>query len=386
MARWSGASELLRLLHAEPGITRAAAARALGMSTGSATDVAARLRALDLLDERQAPRDAPGRPTTVLSAGDRGPLAAAIDVRHDDWALVIADLEGKRTRVAGAAHAKRSPEAVVSAIRRAVRQARRAYGRRLRVISVAVAGPVAGGQLARASPFGWAELDFDELQLGVGRALPVLVGNDATLAGIAEAHRRAADGARAVLHLTVEVGLGGVFVSDGSPVRGATGAAGEFGHLPFGDTAVECPCGARGCWELDVDGRAMARHRGHRAPEHPRRYAMATVDAARTDAGAAEAVERCASALGAGAAGLVNALDADLVTLGGLAVELERVARGPLLDAYTAGLMRFRRAAPPPLVPAVLGSDGPLVGAVDVALDHLLSPGSLSAWASELGA
>lgn len=70
----------------------------------------------------------------------------------------------------------------------------------------------------------------------------LLVGNDASLSGLAEARRGAGAGAWVVLHLTVEVGVGGVLVVDGVPVAGRTGTGGEFGHIPLGDPALRCPC------------------------------------------------------------------------------------------------------------------------------------------------
>jgi predicted NBD/HSP70 family sugar kinase len=125
----------------------------------------------------------------------------------------------------------------------------------------------------------------------------------------------------------------------------------------------------------------MARHLGAPPPRDPRSYAAATLERAPTDPAAARALQQCARALGAGAAGLVNALDPDLVTLGGLAAQLHTASPEPMIHAYRAGLMSFRRQAPPPLRPAELGSDGPLTGAAEVGLDHLLTAQSLAEWA-----
>ena len=100
----------------------------------------------------------------------------------------------------------------------------------------------------------------------------LLLGNDATLSGLAEARTGAARSATTALHLLVAEGIGGTLVVNGEPVAGAHGAAGEYGHIPFGDPAVVCPCGARGCWDLTVDGRALARHRGDSPPEDPVGY------------------------------------------------------------------------------------------------------------------
>ena len=190
----------------------------------------------------------------------------------------------------------------------------------------------------------------------------MLIGNDATLAGVAEARSGAAGGAAAALHLIVEVGVGGTLVVDGRPQAGATGAGGEFGHLPFGDPARRCPCGAHGCWGLEVDGMALARHLGSPPPADAKSYARRVLARPSRSPEVAEAIRRVAAALGTGTAGLVNALDPDVVTLGGLAIPIREAGSTAFEAAYRAGLMSFRRPAPPPVHDAVHGDDGPLLG------------------------
>jgi predicted NBD/HSP70 family sugar kinase len=82
-------------------------------------------------------------------------------------------------------------------------------------------------------------------------------------------------------------------------------------------------------------------------------------------------VKAVAGALGRGIAGLVNGLDADLVTLGGLGADLLGAAREDVEAAYRAGLMAYRRDAPPPILPAALGDDGPIAGAAEEAWSAL---------------
>ncbi|MCV7013474.1 MarR family transcriptional regulator, partial [Mycolicibacterium madagascariense] len=62
--RWLGAAQLIGVIRAEPGITRAAAAQRLGIGSGGAADLVARLRRARLLDETPAPASGRGRPTT----------------------------------------------------------------------------------------------------------------------------------------------------------------------------------------------------------------------------------------------------------------------------------------------------------------------------------
>ncbi|SEQ44057.1 ROK family protein [Arthrobacter sp. OV608] len=60
-------------------------------------------------------------------------------------------------------------------------------------------------------------------------------------------------------YLNLGTGLAAGFVSNGSLVRGATGAAGEIGHLPTNLHAEVCPCGQTGCLEMLASGSAIAR-------------------------------------------------------------------------------------------------------------------------------
>ncbi len=110
-------------------------------------------------------------------------------------------------------------------------------------------------------------------------------------------------------------------------LTGATGAAGAFGHIPFGDPAIACPCGARGCWGTAVDGTALARLLGRPAPRDHVAYARRLIRATAPTPTERAAVRLVAGALGRGIAGLVNGIDADLVTLGGLGTDLLTAAR-----------------------------------------------------------
>ena len=142
-------------------------------------------------------------------------------------------------------------------------------------MSVSVAGTVSDARLVQFTTRGWTDVDLSVLtaDLPADADVPLLLGNDATLAGLAEARTGAARGAGTALHLLVAVGLGGTLVVNGEPVTGAHGAAGEYGHVPFGDRRMACPCGARGCWDLSIDGRALARHLAEPPPDDPVAYA-----------------------------------------------------------------------------------------------------------------
>ena len=374
--RWFGAAQLIALIRAEPGITRAAAAQRLGIGSGGATDLVARLRRAHLVDETPAPAAGRGRPTTVLGAHPDGPLILAAELRAGDWRLAVAGIDGQPAVVAQAQHAGKKPKGLLAEMAEAIAAVRSRHAGRIRAVSVSAAGTVSDTRLVQFTNRGWIDVDLSVLATD----LPLLLGNDATLAGLAEARTGAARGADTALHLIVAVGLGGILVVNGEPVTGATGAAGEYGHIPFGDRSLICPCGARGCWDLSIDGRALARHLGDPPPNDSVGYAYELL-AAPPDGRTRRAFESVAAALGAGIGGLVNLHDPDVVTLGGLAVPLRAAAPQVFDDAYRDGLMAFRKSAAPPVRDGAHGDDGPLRGAAARALDLVTAEVALAQWA-----
>jgi predicted NBD/HSP70 family sugar kinase len=380
--RWLGASQLIGVVRSEPGITRAAAAQRLGIGSGGATELVARMRQTRLLDETPAPAQGRGRPTTVLGPHADGPLVLAADLRATDWRLALADIDGLPRVVAEAEYADADLNGILTQLADAIRGIYRRKPKRLRAIAVSAAGPISGARLGQFTPRGWKDVDLSAMTAKIpDRAgIHLLLGNDATLAGLAEARTGAARSAATALYLMVAEGIGGALVVNGEPLTGTHGAAGEYGHVPFGDPALECPCGARGCWDLTVDGRALARHRGEAPPDDAVAYVHELISRPTRDKLTRRAFEAVAASLGRGTGAYVNVHDPDVVTLGGVAALLRAEAPEAFDDAYRNALMAFRKGSPPPVRDAEHGEDGPLHGAVALALDHVTTPAGLADW------
>jgi len=78
--------------------------------------------------------------------------------------------------------------------------------------------------------------------------LPVAVGNDANVFGLAEARCGAGKGLKQAIFLTLGTGLGGAVIIEGKLLRGKTSAA-ELGHVPMTLKGAACGCGSKGCIE-----------------------------------------------------------------------------------------------------------------------------------------
>ena len=355
------ALELLRLAHAAPGLTRSRAATLLGVTSGTITELVSSLVGARLLDERPVATGGRGRPTRELLAHADGPLVLSGLVTHEAWRVRAEELGGATVAVREGAHDD-SSDRLVEDLGRATAELIDRYGDRVRGLGVALPGVVRDNLLVHAPLLGWRDVDLRRAW-PTGREGIVLAGNDATLAGLGEARRGAAVGAGLHLHLLIDAGLGGAVTLDGEVLTGTHGLAGEFGHMPFGDPAVECRCGARGCWTTSVGAEALAHELDEKLPADAVTYARHVLD--RTDPAARRAVAVVAASLGSGVAGLVNGLDAGLVTMGGLAPRVVATAPDAFAEAYRAGLMAFRRASAPPVRDAALGDEAPLTGAAE---------------------
>jgi glucokinase-like ROK family protein len=163
--------------------------------------------------------------------------------------------------------------------------------------------------------------------------LPTFVDNEANMGALGEYYFGAAQEYHEVLYVSAGVGLGGGIVRDGQLINGATGFAGEFGHMTVDPAGEFCNCGNRGCWETQVSQSALFRHI-HRSISNERGSSLLStmldgdidqltvpmvVEAAHAgDSVALAALAKVGHDLGVGIASLVNALNPDLVVFGGI--------------------------------------------------------------------
>jgi predicted NBD/HSP70 family sugar kinase len=385
-------ARLLRAVHDGGGqLTRAELTRQLSLARGTATVLVRDLAGRQLIEELSSRADAPGdvkvprtrgRPTGVPSAHPRGPVALAIDLRDDSFTIAAFELTGRCTVLDRRERDAGSGTGMLADVATRLKIHRDQFGDRVVGVGVAVPSPVSAGQMVQPTLPDWQDVDVAGV-LGHGgqqNGGPVLAGNDATLAGLAEARRGVLRGISVALHLHVATGIGGVLLADGQLLTGAHGAAGEFGHMPLTGGSEPCRCGSVGCWELDAGARGLLRAVGQ--PEQGDRMLRAeqVIASAAADPACGQALERAAGALGRGIGALVNAQDPEAVGLSGLAADVYQAAPAAVQGGYLTTLMRFRRSDPPTLLPSTLGDLGALTGASELVFDAFLTPRGLGAW------
>lgn len=227
------------------------------------------------------------------------------------------------------------------------------------------------GWVRSAPNLGWEEMNFKTLlESTLGR--PARVINDLNAITCGEWLRGAGQGVSDLLCVYVGTGVGMGIVSDGALLEGATGGAGELGHVKVevSRDARRCGCGDRGCLEAYVSGA----HLGAVYSELSGEAASAGITAqsleARVGEGdvtAARLWERCGDYL---ALAIVNAavvLEPTCVVLGGgVLTSAPRLMNG--IASRVASLSGRRSILELKLVPAKNGDTAGVLGAGLVAL------------------
>jgi glucokinase len=165
--------------------------------------------------------------------------------------------------------------------------------------------------------------------------LPSFVDNDVNALALGEWAFGLGRGAHSLVVLAIGSGIGGGIVLDGKLVRGATGSAGEFGHLPLDRDGARCVCGMRGCVSTYLCGIALTAEACRRteatgtlpastsllAPEEDGRHGVGARHlfeaSAAGDATARRTVRDACRALGATVGVIVNTLNPEVIVVTG---------------------------------------------------------------------
>jgi len=201
-----------------------------------------------------------------------------------------------------------------------------------------------------------------------GLGVKTFLDRDTCMAAIAEATVGAARGAKDFVYITVSTGVGGAIVTGGRMVRGASNTAGELGHFPVAfqtdatravdDDIPRCGCGSFGHVEAFAGGANLAAQFGAGGAGD----VFAAADAG--DERASHLIIRAERALENLAVGVVNALNPQVIVVGGSIADHQP---GHVLDPMRRAIAEraFRTpAAAVRLVAAALGADVGMHGAV----------------------
>ncbi|OCQ95996.1 sugar kinase [Nostoc sp. MBR 210] len=228
---------------------------------------------------------------------------------------------------------------------------------------------------------GWENIPLKHL-LEQEFAVPASVDNDANIAALGEHRFGAGQGYDSLFYITISTGVGGGWILNGKPWRGNAGMAGEIGHIVVNPAGPVCLCGKQGCVERLASGPYMAQDAkeyllkptNHLQGKQLRSLVNDNLDlitgkmisdaAAQGDELAINILQTGAWAIGSGIGNVANLINPQRFILGGSVTKageiwwdtVQKTARETALPEIDFEIL-----------PAALGDDAPLWGAVALA-------------------
>jgi predicted NBD/HSP70 family sugar kinase len=315
----------------------------------------------------------PGRSAVVYEVNPSAGHVLGIDIGRRLIRVAVADLAGSVVARSDERNRARSAGALIRTVRDCAEAAVTQAGLRLEDVVATVVGtpgvPDPRSATLQQAPNlpGWERkglLNELESVLGTG----IVVENDANLSAVGEHEAGAARGVDVSVCITVGTGIGMGIIVGGRLFRGAHGAAGEIGYLPYGwptaglpETGIDTP--RQGMLESAAAAHSVVRSAAAHGLTGIRTAKDVFRIAREGDSRALRVVEDEAARLAFVVCSVAAVIDPELVVIGGGVGKNTDLLTGPLQRALA-------NATPmhPPIVPGELGEEAALTGAIATAL------------------
>ena len=207
--------------------------------------------------------------------------------------------------------------------------------------------------------------------------LPVFIEHDTSTAALAEKFYGAGRGVGDLIYIIVSTGIGAGLIVNHEVYRGATGLAGELGHVIVERDGQVCVCGKRGCLEAVAAVPAMLANAHNvllRRKGSSDANSISLVDlieaAGQGDQLSLAIIQRAADYLAMAISIVVSILDIRLMVIGGEVVQMGELYFAPLRKSIEKYRVEGREIQ---IVPAVLGENAPLQGISMIVLQNVLT-------------
>lgn len=240
----------------------------------------------------------------------------------------------------------------------------------LLAVGIAVSAPMdaESGMIARPGILrGWEGISIRETAERTIR-VPVAVENSSNLSALAEHRHGALRGHTDAVYVEVSDGIGAGLLVGGRGYRGASGSAGEFGHMVIVENGPLCRCGNLGCLEAIAGGDAIVESLKNRYSGL--KLGDVIVRAMSGDDVCVRAIADAGAHIGVAAANIASMFDPARIVIGGPLVRAGELLLGPIRQVVDRSLAT-RLAPPPEIVAAQLGSRAALMGAIGLAGDQV---------------
>jgi predicted NBD/HSP70 family sugar kinase len=340
---------VLNLIRTRQPISRADLARASGLQRSTISLIVEQLiQELWVLEGPTGRLPRGRRPTFLRLNDDR--VIIGVDIRPSQTTVALADANGKFT-FQEAAPTDADPAVAIAGIIASIQKIIAACDKKkIEGVGISLPGRFnpTTDRLVFAPNLKWRDVDLRG-PIAEATGLEVVLENAANACVLAAVWFDHITDNQNVVVVTVSEGIGTGVLVNGDVVRGLSGMAGEFGHVPIDPKGPLCGCGSRGCWEVFASNRAALRYYGESGAEDSGLTFVELLSRAdHGDARAVKAIETMAHHLGRGMRMIVAGLSPErIIVIGDLTRSWRRF--GPVIEAEVQA-----QVLPGGCVPAVI--------------------------------
>lgn len=355
---------LLNLVRSQGPISRAELAKRTNLSPATVSQIAQVLLDSGFVEEIGEGVSSGGRRPTLLKIKPTGGFVVGLKLSDGSASVAVTDLNASVIHFDEASLTSGTPASqTLKEINKIIRSAIKESGvkaDRVLGIGVGLGGVIdaARGVCHHSTILGWRDVDVAS-PISQHFDLPVYIDNDVNTLTIAEQWFGHGRGVPHFVVITVGRGVGMGMVTNGQFYRGASGGAGEVGHMRLSES---------GTLEDLASDPSVARRTRTASKDMAEMYAAAQSG----DPSATLAFAEAGRWLGIGIANIINALNPELVIVGGEGVQ----AGAARLDAMREAIREFTYAGltPSRIVIEYGGNQTWARGAASLVLDRVFQP------------
>ncbi len=328
----SNEAALLDIIRRRGPVSRAEIARLSGLTPPTVTTLTARLEKLELIQKDRIGESSGGRRPLLLKLNPDKEMIVIIHIRSYKMVGYLFDPSLGIHYKHSSSIRDMTQQQVVDLLVAMVGECCKEAQEKILAIGVVARGPVRAkeGISVFAPNIGWRNMPLKYI-LEERYRLPVFVENDAKALTNGEYYYGKAKDAANLLLLKVGYGIGSGLMFGGSLYRGANNSAGEVGHMTMDPDGPRCSCGKAGCLEALASESALVEFMLQALRMGEQSLVIEAIDgelqrlsadeiyqaAMAQDQLALSILKKVAHNLGVGIANMVNALNPELIVIGG---------------------------------------------------------------------
>ncbi len=324
-------AEILRKIYFEGPLSRLEVSQQIGISPATVTNIANDLLEKKILLESGIKRSEGGRPSTLITINPDYGYFIGIEVGETFIHVELFDILFNSCQKVfyPLGKPKIKPRQIVSGMIQGIEEVmKKADLKEKEIIGIGIGFPGLVDPIKGVSIFtpnwGWHNVSITSA-LCERLSIPMYVDNGAKAMAMGEALFGAGRGVSNVAVLLVGTGVGSGIISDRTLFRGSANNAGEFGHTTLNIDGPQCRCGSHGCMEVYVGANGIIDRycsliNDEHQPSRDDQIAFIRYLISKEEEGKPEAlrtIDETIRYLGVGIANLINAVNPELLLLGG---------------------------------------------------------------------